>query len=228
MDVLYMARDPPGARFPGKFRIGADITNPRYVFESRPNGRGPRPTGPSRFIRIANHREFLVCVEGASIEDPDNSQIISAGCAFKMNAHGGIVRFPLEDEIPTGESNSKSTTNAAVRATIGFLQSRDWSREGFDRLVIASSNESLVEGITVNMRHWVRNGWFKRDTDIPIKDVELWELLFDEIQTYDTRGLTITFWHINGGWSQETLAHAELAAEMDAPESWKRIRATGI
>ncbi|KAJ5190896.1 uncharacterized protein N7498_009881 [Penicillium cinerascens] len=114
-----------------------------------------------RFIRQTDPATFLIYTDGSCLNNGEANAVAGCSFVFKPLVQAGGVnscRFPLEREGPTGELHPQTSNRAELRAVIAALRFRYWPGEGFDRLVIATDSEYVVEGIT----SWIR-GWLRRD-----------------------------------------------------------------
>ena len=221
MDIPYMASDPPGLKLPREFLPPYGHFVPESIYLSTISSRSPFPL--NRFIRDQNPRELLICTEGASFANDEQPNKPRAGCAFMVNETGGWYRFPLEEENPTGKKNTRTARCASIRAAIAAIQCRDWAAEGFQRLIIATSDVSVVDGITSLMRGWIRDGWCYRYTDIPVEDEDMWWCLMETIHAAERKGCTVSFWATNGCWNKMTMKHAGVASEMIVKKTYEKI-----
>lgn len=105
---------------------------------------------------------------------------------------------------------------------IGALRFQFWPDKGFNRLVIATDSEYVVEGSTGWARGWVRNGWWTRVG--PVKNKDLWEALLGEVERYDEEGMAVEFWRIPREWNTVADAAAkDAAAERYVPDRWTEV-----
>ena len=120
----------------------------------------------------------------------------SAGCAFR---HGFdewdnelVASFALEAEGPFGRDGTQTSNRAELRAVIAALRFRDWSRDGFYTVVIATDSTYVVNGATKWVKRWVKNGWTTRK-GAPVKNQDLWEMLLGEFERYKSLTLDVQF-----------------------------------
>jgi len=186
-----------------------------------------------RFVRRKNKREFLIFTDGACLNNGQSNP--SAGCAFifhpittttpPLPAVDGTLSFRLENKGPTGADSAQTSNRAELRAVIAALQFRIWVGEGWDRLVIATDSEYVVNGATEWVQGWERKGWVTAKKE-PVKNRDLWELLLREIRTHKGRGLDVVFWRIPRELNRDADEAAKKAAALaSVPEFLKR---TGI
>ncbi|KAI0102156.1 ribonuclease H-like domain-containing protein [Nemania sp. FL0031] len=107
-----------------------------------------------------------------------------ASCGFMFNSlPEDRVVFRLEAKGPDGKHHPVTSLRARLRAVIGALKFRDWSREGWSRIVVITSDK-IVSGATTDIREWVAN----RSTYAFREGWDLWELLSTVLGEYAGRG----------------------------------------
>ncbi|KAJ5890058.1 ribonuclease H-like protein [Penicillium tannophilum] len=221
MDIPYMASDPPSLKLPREFLPPYGHFVPESIYLPTISTRSPFPL--NRFIRAQNPRELLICTEGTSFHNDEQPNKPKAGCAFMVNETGGWYRFPLEENNQKGKKNTRSARCASIRAAIAAIQCRNWAAEGFQRLIIATSDVSVVDGITSLMRGWIRDGWCYRYTDVPVEDEDLWWCLMYTIHAAEKKGCTVYFWATNGCWNKMAIKHAGAASEMIVKKAYEKV-----
>lgn len=213
-----------GRVIPTKFHSATTSDTPQSLF---PPGISSRAIPPvHRFIHPTNPRQFLIYTDGACL---DNGSVNPrAGCSFVFRPSTqqpqglGYVRFPLENEGPTGEVHSQTSNRAELRAVIAALRFRFWPGEGFNSLVIATDSEYVVEGVTSWVRGWLRRGW-RTSAAAAVKNRDLWECLLGEIERWDGNGMQVKFWRIPRDWNTDADYHARCAASEDTRGSFSDI-----
>jgi ribonuclease HI len=172
-----------------------------------------------RFINCTNPTELLIYTDGSCLDN--GGQNAKAGCAFVFkdteqgpndSPSNGYVRFRLEEEGPTGGKYRQTSNRAELRAVIAALQFREWKREGFSSVVIATDSSYVAEGMTSWIRTWLVGGW-KTSNGRPIINQDLWMCLISEVKRCGDTGLHIKFWQIPRDWNREADYHAKRAAE---------------
>ncbi|KAJ6003379.1 ribonuclease H-like protein [Penicillium sp. IBT 35674x] len=123
----------------------------------------------------------------------------------------GYVRFRLEEEGPTGVIYRATSNRAELRAVIAALHFREWSREGFSSVVIATDSTHVAEGMTSWVHEWLERGWRKRDGK-PVTNRDLWQCLIDEVKHCGRNGLHVKFWRIPREWNEAADRHAKHTA----------------
>ncbi|KAE8132728.1 ribonuclease H-like domain-containing protein [Aspergillus pseudotamarii] len=180
-----------------------------------------------RFIHRTNANQFLIYTDGACLDNGRANP--RAGCSFvfkpstTQSRDAGYVRFPLENQGPTGEAHQQTSNRAELRAVIAALRFRFWTGEGFNNLVIATDSEYVVEGVTSWVRGWIRRGW-KTSIGAAVKNRDLWECLLGEIERWDSNGMKVKFWRIPRDWNTDADYHARHAASEDAGSIFTDIK----
>lgn len=136
--------------------------------------------------------------------------------------HAGTISHHLEAEGPTGIRYKQTNNRAELRAVIGALQFRDWSRVcngGWRSIVIATDSEYVARGITGCAKRWEAEDWTtfdrtsKRYTDV--KNQDLWKLLLYMIRQLQSQGLSLSFWRIPREWNERADEYAGKATQWD-------------
>ncbi|KAJ5641860.1 hypothetical protein N7490_005860 [Penicillium lividum] len=187
--VQYVSGHTPGLRFPEEFSLLKPAT---LIFSEEINPRMPWTL--YRFLRRTNTHELLIIAEGFIVPNEADVESPKAGCAFMVNeGDEGYYSFPLEDKSPNLQMNTKTPQCATLRAIIVALTCRNWAIEGFSRIVIATSDASVVEGITVSIKEWLQHGWFVGQPATPVHDIDLWWTLMEAVQNCGRYGLKLSF-----------------------------------
>lgn len=134
-----------------------------------------------------------------------------------------IIGARLETQGPFYGEGIQSSNRAELRAVIAALGLRNWSGEGFRRMVIATDSEYVVNGSTKWVRSWIRNNW-KTRSGANVKNKDLWEMLLGEVERLYDRGLLVEFWKIPRYWNKVADAAAkEIAKEDEIPKQWQDV-----
>jgi ribonuclease HI len=180
-----------------------------------------------RYIRKSDPREILIFTDGYSL---DNGRNAPTGWAFTYRqtafdqhgkrTHGGTISCRLENKGPMGQDHNKSKPRAALRAVIGALQFRDWSKDcnrAWRSVVIATSSQYVAKGTTGWLVDWELDGWkhFSGTSRewAEIGDLDLWRLLLEEVRKLQVEGVNVSVWHIPREWNARTEHFAKLGAE---------------
>ncbi|KAI5307366.1 hypothetical protein KEM56_006036, partial [Ascosphaera pollenicola] len=198
-----------GAVFPKRYV--PSHRRPKFLFPPNPNY--------NRFYNRFDSGEVLVYTDGSCLSNGHSDA--RAGCAFVFRPENddcdNVVSFPLEDAGPFGDSYPPTSNRAELRAVIAALRYIDWEGENIDSVVIATDSTYVVNGATDWSRKWVRNCWLRRSSRhrawMPVANRDLWECLLGEIERWDDRGVTISFWWIPRDWNEEADYWAKDAAE---------------
>ncbi|PYH31610.1 RNase H domain protein [Aspergillus neoniger CBS 115656] len=176
-----------------------------------------------RFIRRNNPRELLIYTNGTCVEN--GGAVPRGGCGEPRGGCGVVYRspvdlpegklnhfkIPLEIKGPSGRRHPQTSERAELRAVIAALRFRCWTGEGFNKLVIATDSEYVVEGATCWVQGWIQRGW-KTRTGNPVSNRDLWECLLGELERWYDHGMDIQFWQISKEWNTEAARLAEEAA----------------
>ncbi|CAI7610187.1 unnamed protein product [Penicillium glandicola] len=171
-----------------------------------------------RFIRCNNGRsdehEFLIYTDASCM---DNGRMhAKAGCSFVYNdSASGWRHFALEYKGPSGQQNTITNDRAHIRAVLAALRYRDWTADGFRRLIIATDSEYVVDGITDLIYEWLQYCWITRAEE-PVRNRDLWEFLVGEIEMWEERGLIVQFWWILKELNRSAHRHARTATFMES------------
>lgn len=141
-----------------------------------------------RFIRKDDNTQMLMFVGGAVIGDPPKG-----GCAVVLtNGEEGVpVKQALENLAP-----AHTADRAALRAVLLALELRWWTGEGFKKIVIATDNEYVVEGMCQKQVAWSRNDW-KEETGEDVENKDIWVKLMAKIHDMEgIHGEHVQFWLI--------------------------------
>lgn len=206
-----------GSVIPTKFIPPSRGDTPQSLFYFNTGGEAKLCT------RRIDKTQLLIFADGACLDN--GGQNPRAGCAFVYRPSAqppsllGFTRFRLEDEGPTGEQHPQTSNRAELRAVIAVLRFRDWVREGFHSLVIATDSEYVAEGITCWVRRWISNGW-KTSTGAPVKNQDLWQCLLGEVEWWHARTMRVQFWRIPREWNTDADYNAKQAASMDRRDTF--------
>lgn len=144
---------------------------------------------------------MLIYVEGCSRNARSGYSFVY-GPEHNANGYGRLeYRGPFGGpvQLPTMQ-------RADLRAVVAALRFRNWVDEGCTSMVIAINSVQLVRGITLWVKHWVRNGWRTiRSPRGQVQNSDLWKLLLGEIERWHDVGLEM-FWSCNPGYSAAVVA----------------------
>lgn len=184
-------------------------------------------TAVSRMVRLEDPEdEILVYTDGSCLDQNsfvDNS-IRRAGCAvifgtkrprWDPNMHSRAFMFALEQHGPTGEFYPPTSNRAELRAAIAALECREWSGEGWSKVVIATDSAYVVEGITYWVLKW-REQDFQTKPGKPVKNRDLWERLLQLVNEHCYRSVLVCFMRIPRHCNEEADKFAKEAAKVSA------------
>jgi ribonuclease HI len=202
---------------------------PRYTNDTSHSLFPPTTTNaqlPRRFINQDNPKQFLIYTDGACLNNGQANPKGGCSAVFRpptrTRQYFGRISFALEHRGPTGKLHQQTSNRAELRAVIAALRFRSWDGEGFNSLVIATDSTYVVEGSTSWVYAWMRNGWETR-AGTPVKNQDLWQCLFDEIEKAHRSSLRIQFWHIPREWNEWADLYAKEGAEMTRRDYFKDI-----
>jgi len=174
----------------------------------------PRALEP-RFVNRYDSHEILLAVDGSCINNGSTTKIAVAGCSFtykdarkpgiystfSQSLSGqdecGAVGFALEQTSPDGEPRVANSNRAKLRAVIAALEFREWQKEGWKRIVIATDLEYIVLGATKWLALWIRRKWKKVRKGQPVANRDLWEQLHGTIDKLARLGTEVSFWLVS-------------------------------
>ncbi|KAJ5730611.1 ribonuclease H-like domain-containing protein [Penicillium malachiteum] len=200
--VVYVRAGPPfgkklrlgyGKAVPGIYVPRGPNTSPAYLFPDR------IIPGKSmhRFINRDDPTQFLIYTRGRW--EPRTK----VGCAFafrsptKTMGKSGYVSFPMEMEGPMGSRDATDVLRAELRAMLAALRFRDWSKDGFKTMVLATDNNTLGNAITTCVPGWKSRGWITKSKKKPVAHLDLWQCFLGEIERFHEAGLSVKIWHIS-------------------------------
>ncbi|KAJ5281650.1 hypothetical protein N7478_007022 [Penicillium angulare] len=200
-----------GQIFPKAFISPDSEDTPRSLF--RPSMEEEPKLLPSEWTSSSLNK-FLVCTDGACLRN--GAHDANAGCAFVFARpskwpYFNVVRFLLEDRDLNNQMHRRTSNRAELRAAIHACQVPEWTREGFDTMVIATDSEYVVKGATEWIHDWIKNGWW-RSPGNPVEDRDLWEWLLREMDRLAKMGISVEYWHISRKLNEIADRHAKIAA----------------
>ncbi|KAI1328413.1 putative ribonuclease H1 [Xylariaceae sp. FL0255] len=177
-----------GRVFPAEFNPSSATVTPTELFS------GTIP-GKKRFRYV--HREdpgkILIFAGEACLDNVHSKPL--AGWAL-VTGPDSEISFALENKGPWGFPAAHTRNRAELRAVIAALRLSNWTRYGWDSIVIASESAYVVQGATIYARTWFNNGW-KTAGGKYVENKDLWELLLGEVERWHDLGLLVQLWHIS-------------------------------
>ncbi|KAK4207590.1 RNase H domain protein [Rhypophila decipiens] len=203
-----------GRVFPSKFTPPSSAVTPQELFSGR-----RKIMLVTRYVLPHDARTGLIFADGACL---DNGQANPrAGWAFWHGTGAAgqqlVASGRLEKKGPYGDEGAQTSNRAELRAVIAALRFRYWPGERFNRLVIATDSEYVVEGATNWSRNWIRENWTRRAGPrsrqrTEVKNKDLWQALLGQIEKFKTGGMDVEFWRIPREWNTVADAAAKQAA----------------
>ncbi|KAI0965938.1 RNase H domain protein [Xylaria arbuscula] len=172
-----------GRVFPTVFTPPLDNPAPRVLFQVRRNDAG----FASRKILLFTFGSCLY-----SHKSKARAAWAVVGVPGLPNETTAISRR-LQNKDRSSNSQSQNKHRAEIRAVIVALRCRNWVREGFKTVVIATSSFQTSRGPTQWLMGWVNNSWHKEDGHI-IKNLDLWKTLHSEVERLDREGILVEIW----------------------------------
>lgn len=200
-----------GLVLPTKFNPPNPSDTPQDLF---PPGMRRNAVPPvNRFIHRDDRDQFLIYTDGACLDNGGINPRAGCGVVYKPSTPNAVnyFRFPLENQGPTGKEHPQTSNRAELRAVIAACRYRVWIGEGFNKLVIATDSEYVVEGMTSWIQGWIQRGW-KTSTGAPVKNRDLWECLLGEVERWHDAGMQIQFWRIPRELNTDAYVYAKKGA----------------
>ncbi|GKZ35741.1 hypothetical protein AbraIFM66950_006494 [Aspergillus brasiliensis] len=203
-----------GRVFPTRFNPPNPDDTPSSLFP--PGVRLDTVPQVHRFIRENNPRQLLLYTNGTCLEDSKGHPRGGCGVVYRSSVDlprhkANYFKLPLEMKGPGGQKHPHTSNRAELRAVIAACRFRCWTGEGFNRMVIATDSEYVVEGATCWAQGWIQRGW-KTRTGNPVKNKDLWECLLGEVERWGDHGMQIQFWQIPKEWNTDACYYAKQAA----------------
>ncbi|KZZ88771.1 Ribonuclease H-like protein [Moelleriella libera RCEF 2490] len=186
-----------GEVFPAKFVPSSPGATPEDLF---PPGISVQPNGLPvvRFLQRGDPSSVLVYTDGACLHNGHPHARAGFAIVYRpMTEHlPGVMCARLEKLGPFGQEYRQTSNRAELRAVLGALRLRDWAKDGFKRLIVATDSRYVVQGGTDWIQRWLENGW-KTHTGAEVKNRDMWELLLGEAERYARANLEIQFWQVS-------------------------------
>ncbi|KAI8947763.1 hypothetical protein F4801DRAFT_559572 [Xylaria longipes] len=213
-----------GRAFPSEFCASTTNTRPDNLFP-------PSRTGQDQiyhFVHRNNQRKALAYADGACSDNGQQNPQAAWAAVLRPpigdNTRPCIVSGRLELKGPFGDESVATSNRAELRAAIAVLRRNDWRADGFTSVVIATDSSYLVDGATVWVRSWVRNGW-KTRAGGSVKNQDLWELFLGEVEKCRETGLEVELWKIPREMNEVADAMAkETIHKGPAPTDFENVR----
>ncbi|KAK5788949.1 hypothetical protein VI817_009907 [Penicillium citrinum] len=203
-----------GAVLPTKFWPQRADDEPMTIFQPRQFCLGSNYVFRHTHIHMSN--QLLILTDGSC----SNNGIPDArgGCSFiygpQLESDGNYARkhFRLENKGPFGEPYPQTSNRAELRAVIAALRYRNWARENFNSIVVATDSEYVSDGVTKWIRRWLHNGWRTRSG--PVENIDLWQCLLGDVERLWDSAIQVLFWRIPRNLNQDADGLARTATHL--------------
>lgn len=149
-------------------------------------------TPRERFISYYNRRAAVMFTDGACLDNGQPPARAGWAVWFGPEPEARTLYGRLECKGPIGDASEQTSNRAGLRAAISGLRCLPWIEDGYNRVVIASDSEYLVEGATAWLKKWILNGWKTARGDA-VKNKDLWEMLLGEVERYHEARVRVDF-----------------------------------
>ena len=184
-------------------RVGPPITATKYSrYYPAPRYQSPynifkpmitRRIPPARrfaHVNSDNEASVLISTDGAALNNGQPNVRAGYGVVYAPDGSGRL-------SYHLGEENYPPTSNRAeLLGAITALKVRNWAREGFSRVVIASDSAYLVNGICAWVFTWMNRDWTTARGEC-VKNIDLWEDLMAAVERLEARGIEVLFWLVS-------------------------------
>lgn len=222
-----------GLNIPAKFtppeerQRGLPNLLPGAVFCMAPSALLGVDTIRERFIGYSDRRAALMFTDGACLNNGQPNARAGWAVWFGPEPEARTVSGRLEHKGPFGDTAEQTSNRAELRAAIAGLRGCPWIQDGYNRVVIASDSEYLVEGATAWVEEWVKNGW-KTSGGSAVKNQDLWEMLLGEVDRYHDAGVNVDLWRIPREYNEIADRGAREGAEKADEQEFFDIMVPGI
>lgn len=153
-----------------------------------------------RFVANSDPKAMLVFVDGAvsSAASNDTESLGGFACVYAPKSWTApiCVGMPID-------GNTHTVARAELLASLDALNVRRWNGEGFEKVILATSSLSLVDGITKEIYKWKESSdWKTPASGNRHKNRDLWEELLEKVEECGNRGLLVQFWYIPKKWNE--------------------------
>lgn len=213
-DMLFLPPIPPDvADRQRRYYPVAANAHPTDIFAVR---RNLCTVSGFRFINKTNHKQMLMFIDGACINNgrPD----ARGGCGVRLTSLdcGPGINHALEANGATPQTSNRAELRAAILA----LGLRYWPGEGFNNVILACDSEYVVLNLCEHLNKWIRNGWTTaRGT--PVQHRDLWEALLAKLRELEGCGLLVQFWLIPRQWNEADSLAKEAAVSTAQPPAFQ-------
>ncbi|KAF2227570.1 ribonuclease H-like domain-containing protein [Elsinoe ampelina] len=182
-----------------------------------------------RYISEKDDRTFLVYTDGACKANGRQDQEPRGGCGIRpvTTPSWGQLSFKLEAQGPDGRFYIPTSNRAELRAVDLALDIRPWSREGFEKMVIATDSQHVVLGATVWCKNWLVNGWLNSH-GAAVANQDLWTALLTKIAKLRNEGVSVYFWYIPREFNTAADRLAREGADMEDNQGHTHTASVGF
>lgn len=219
--VLYQPEDPtqgfkslPAIKNPNRvFVVLNPWLHPSDIFVPHVN-----TYRAARYVSVTNPQQVLVYTAGACIDYGLPTARAAWSFIFRPDAPDANISMRLEMDGP------QTLHRAELRAAIGALQYREWNKEGFRSIVIATNSDYVFRGATEWAWKWEKNGWKNLQDGYPVANRGLWEKFMKEVKRLESIGVEPKFWYISNEWNEAALEMANnCTSKKDAEPTFSKL-----
>lgn len=167
-----------------------------------------------RFINKRDDGQMLIFVDGECLNSGAVDGSARGACSVVLTGreYASPIKHPLENDSLHPHTDDRANLRAALLG-IGLSE---WYKEGFASVVIATSSEYVVNGISRLVKKWEEDGWVLargkgKKKEVANKDV--WLELVRRVREVEKCGVEVRFWFVPKGWN-EAVGFAREALEV--------------
>lgn len=131
--------------------------------------------------------------------------------------------FPLEQCGPDGNYYVPTSNRAELRAATAALECRNWHREGWTQVTIATDSTYVVDGITNWVVRWQERDWRKPSGE-EVANSDLWIRLLGLLNYHASEGCEVQFLHIGRHLNNVADFYAKEAAATEGKSIRYQVR----
>jgi len=145
-------------------------------------------------------KTMLVFTDGACVDESYSDA--RGGWAFVWNRENkGTIWGALEKKGPDGLVYPATKSRADLRAAAAALEYIAWWGRGWERVVIATDSDYVVDGATAWIKTWAARDW-RTSGGTRVQNRDLWEQLSKKMGYAANAGCEISFWRIPRKWNE--------------------------
>ncbi|RPA73917.1 ribonuclease H-like protein [Ascobolus immersus RN42] len=169
-----------------------------------------------RFTSLTSPTAILAFIAGHCHSNGNPTALAGSSAVINPLAWGPAFKWPVPvDGFP--HTDERAELYAAIRV----LEGGAFRAEGYQRVVLATGSEYLVNGVSRWVEKWQGNGW-KTSGGRDVANRDLWELLLLRLKVAEEKGICVQFWHIPREWN-EAEAFAKEAAGVPVGDRETRV-----